>query len=304
MPPPELKETLVQLCGLTAENEVVEFKQAKNSYDFAKLGKYFSALSNEANLKGKSHAWLVFGIENKRHSIVGSQFRAHRKDLDSLKGEIANKTTNRISFIEIYELHLPEGRVVMFQVPTAPKGIPIAFEGHYYGRDGEELAPLNLEEIERIWGQATTVDWSAAIVPNADIDDLDEEAVQVARVNYKNKFPEKAAEIDTWDHATFLNKAKLTIKGKITRTAIILLGKEESEHFINPAEAKIRWLLKDALGNDKDYMIVSCPLLLAVDKVYAKIRNLKYRYIKRILYFQMRSINMNLMLFVKPLTTV
>jgi len=277
---PELKSTLQNLRNLTAENEIVEFKEAKTGYNFNKLGKYFSALSNEANLKGRPHAWLVFGVEDKKHAIVGSQYRPKRKDLDSLKSEIANKTTNRITFIEIYELNEPEGRVIMFQIPAAPKGIPIAFEGHYYGRDDEELSPLNLEEIERIRAQATTVDWSAAIVTDAGIEDLDEEAIALARKNFKNKFPEKAEEVDIWDDITFLNKAKITIKGKITRTAIILLGKEESEHFINPAEAKIRWLLKDVHGNDKDYAIFGCPMLLAVDKVYAKIRNLKYRYIK------------------------
>jgi ATP-dependent DNA helicase RecG len=276
----ELKHTLDSLRNLTVENEIVEFKEAKTSYDFNKLGKYFSALSNEANLKGKPHAWLVFGVENKKHNIVGSQFRAQRKELDSLKSEIANKTTNRITFIEIHELNEPDGRVVMFQIPAAPKGLPIAFDGHYYGRDDEELSPLNLEEIERIRAQATTEDWSAAIIPDASIEDLDEEAIALARKNFKNKFPEKSAELNSWDEITFLNKAKITIKGKITRTAIILLGKEESEHYINPAEAKIRWLLKDANGNDKDYTIIGCPIILAVDKVYAKIRNLKYRYIK------------------------
>ncbi len=276
----ELKYILQNLRSLTAENEVVEFKEAKNGYDFAKLGKYFSALSNETNLKGKPYAWLVFGVENYKHAIVGSQFRPQRKDLDSLKSEIANKTTNRITFIEIYELNEPEGRVIMFQIPSAPKGFPIAFDGHYYGRDDEELSPLNLEEIERIRAQATTEDWSAAVVPDASLEDLDEEAIALARKNFKNKYPEKSIEVDSWDDATFLNKAKITIKGKITRTAIILLGKEESEHFINPSEAKIRWLLKDANGNDKDYAIIGCPMILAVDKVYAKIRNLKYRYIK------------------------
>lgn len=280
MTTPELEQILQDLRNLTAETEVAEFKEAKNGYDFTKLGKYFSALSNEANLKGKPWAWLVFGIEDKHHKIVGSQFRPNRKNLDKLKSEIANKTTNRITFIEIHELQHPEGRIVMFQIPAAPKGFPIAFDGHYYGRDDEELGPLNLEEIERIRAQATTEDWSATIVSGANIDDLDEEAIRVARVNFKNKFPEKAEEVDSWNNIIFLNKAKITIKGKITRTAIILLGKEESEHFINPAEAKIRWLLKDTNGNDKDYLIVSCPILLAVDKIYAKIRNLKYRYIK------------------------
>jgi ATP-dependent DNA helicase RecG len=276
----ELHDILTQLRNLTTENEVTEFKEAKNVYDFIKMGKYFSALSNEANLKGKPYAWLVFGIENKHHKVVGSQYRPTRKDLDNLKGEVANKTTNRITFIEIYELNLPEGRVVMFQIPAAPKGFPIAFEGHYYGRDNEELVPLNLEELERIRAQTITEDWSAAIVPNATLDDLDATAIAVARANFKSKFPDKAMEVDQWNDVTFLNKAKIIIKGQITRTAIILLGKEESEHFINPSEAKIRWLLKDGKGNDKDYMIIGCPLLLAVDKVYAKIRNLKYRYLK------------------------
>lgn len=280
MTPKQLQETLNNLRSLAAENEVVEFKEAKNSYDFTKLGKYFSALSNEANLCGKPNAWLIFGVEDKRHTIVGSQFRPKRKDLDSLKGEMANKTINRISFIEIYELHEPEGRVVMFKIPAAPKGIPVSFDGHYYARDGEELTSLNIEKIERIRAQATTEDWSAAIVPDADFEDLDQDAIDLARKNYKSKFPEKAAEVDSWDDVKFLNKAKVTIKGKITRTALILLGKDESEHFLNPAEVKIRWKLVDENNNDIDYEIFGLPLILSVEKVFAKIRNIKYRYMK------------------------
>ena len=67
---------------------------------------------------------------------------------------------------------------------------------------------------------------------------------------------------------------------EITRAALLLLGREEAEHFLLPAKAKIRWLLKDHQGNDRDYALFGMPLLLAVDKVYAKIRNLKYRYIR------------------------
>ncbi|ODS31329.1 MAG: putative transcriptional regulator [Candidatus Scalindua rubra] len=241
-----LMDKLIELRRLPFETEVFEFKEAKRGYDFNKLGEYFSALSNEANLKGIPHSWLIFGIKDKGRVIVGSRFRSNRKDLDSLKGEIANKITNRITFIEIYELYLPEGRVVMFQIPAAPKGIPIAFNGHYYGRDGEELSPLNLEEIERIRAQAFPEDWSAVIVPNATIDDLDQRAIEKARENYKSKFPEQVKDIGRWDDITFLNKAKITKKSKITRTAIILLGKSEAEHFISPAESKIRWILKDS----------------------------------------------------------
>jgi len=275
----DLAAILKTLLELPSENEVVEFKEANNSYDFKKIGKYFSALSNEANLKQQQKAWLVFGVKDNR-LVVGSRFRHVRKDLDSLKGEIANKITHRITFIDIHEVPHKDGRVLLFEIPAAPKGLPIAFDGHYYGRDGESLSPLNLEEIERIRAQATLEDWSAAIVPSAGVDDLDEEALLVARKNFKNKFSDKAADVEGWDDVTFLNKAKLTIKGKLTRTALLLLGKDEAEHFLSPAEIKIRWLLKDQQGNDQDYALFGMPLLLAVDKVYGKIRNLKYRYLR------------------------
>jgi ATP-dependent DNA helicase RecG len=274
----DISAKLQDLLNLSAENEIVEFKEAKRNYDFAGLGKYFSALSNEANLKYQKNAWLLFGVNNSRQ-VVGSQYRINRPDLDSLKKEIADKTTNRITFIEIHEVQHANGRVILFEIPAAPKGIPIAFDGHYYGRDGESLGSLNIEEIERIRSQATQEDWSAAIISGAGLEDLDPEALRVARENYKKKFPGKAPDVDQWDDLTFLNKAKLTIKGKLTRTALILLGKDESEHFLLPADPKIRWILKDHQGNDRDYALFGPPLLLSVDKVYAKIRNLKYRYL-------------------------
>ena len=128
----ELIDKLNELRSLSAENEVVEFKEAKNSYDFSKLGKYFSALCNEANLKNADCAWLVFGIKAKGHTIVGSKFRRNHADLDNLKGEIAGKTTNRVTFLEIYELQLPDGRAVMFQIRAAPNGITMAEMAKFY----------------------------------------------------------------------------------------------------------------------------------------------------------------------------
>ena len=275
----KLDKKLDDLLSLPCESEVVEFKEAGSNFDFHKLGKYFSALCNEANLKNTSSAWLVFGV-NDRQQIVGTKFRQSPKDLDSLKAEIANKTTGRITFIEIHEVIRPEGRVILFEIPAAPKGNPVAFDNHFYGRDGSALGALNLEEIDRIRAQSTLEDWSAVIVSGTSLADLDEDALAVARTNYKSKFPDKAAEVDSWSNATFLNKAKLTIKGKQTRASLLLLGKEEAEHYLQPAEAKIRWLLKDHAGNDRDYALFGMPLLLAVDKVYAKIRNLKYRYLR------------------------
>jgi len=275
-------ERLKELLSLPGETEVVEFKEAKNSYDFSKLGKYFSALCNEANLLDKTSAWLIFGVENSKREIVGTKYRQdNRHYLDSLKGEIANKTTNRITFVEIYELNLAGGRrVVMMQIPAAPRGLPVAWEGHYYGRDGGELVPLNLVELEKIRQQAGKKDWSSEICKEATIKDLSKKAIKLARSNFKIKNPRIAAESDKWNDEVFLDKAKITINGGITRTAIILLGKPESGHFISPAVAGITWILRDKDKFEKDYAHFSCPFIVVVDEVFSKIRNLKYRYIK------------------------
>ncbi|MGE5409873.1 MAG: RNA-binding domain-containing protein [Clostridiales bacterium] len=276
----KLIQKLNELRSLPAETETVEFKEARNNFNFDDLGKYFSALCNEANLKGAEEAWLVFGVEDKSRAIVGTNYRKlNRAHLDALKNEIASHTTGRISFVEIHEVNLAEGRVVMFQIPAALKGIPVAWKGHYFGREAESISPLNLEELERIRRQRTSVDWSAEICKSATISDLEPAAISKARENFKTKNPKLVEEIDRWDDITFLNKARLTIGGKITNTAIILLGKPESEHFISPATAHITWILKDKENIEKDYEHFSCPFLLTVDQVFAKIRNLKYRFI-------------------------
>jgi len=274
-----IQEELEHLLTSESENEILEFKEAKNSFDFNKIGKYFSALSNEANLSNRAEAWLVFGIIDKDKTVIGTTFRMDYKNLHSLKREIAEKTTNGITFKEIYEIEKDGKRIVLFQIPSAPKGLPLAWNGHYYGRDGESLSPLNLEEIERIRKQDINEDWSIGICRGATISDLSVEAIAKAREAYMKKNPKLSDDIPTWDNKTFLNKAKLTINGEITRTAILLLGKSESEHYLTPAIAKISWILKDSDNMAKDYEHFSCPFLLSADAVFNKIRNLKYRYL-------------------------
>lgn len=179
---------LHELLSCDGENEIVEFKEAKRTYDFTKLGKYFSALSNEANLKRVKQAWLVFGVKDNQ-AVVGTQFRPSPKDLQSLKKEVADKTTNRMTFIDIHEVEHQDGRVLLLEIPAAPQGIPIAWDGHYYGRDGESLGPLNLDEIERIRAQNRATDWSAEILASASIEDLDPEAIRIAREKFLKKNP-------------------------------------------------------------------------------------------------------------------
>jgi ATP-dependent DNA helicase RecG len=279
MTPEKLQDKLNELLALPAETEWVEFKEAKNSFDFDDLGKYFSALSNEANLKNQECGWLLFGVEDKPRAVVGSQYRPSRPSLDSLKHEVANHTTSRMTFEDIHELSTPQGRVVLFQIPTALRGVPTAWKGHYYGRDGESLGALSAHEYEQIRGQAIQDDWSAQVCPKATLDDLDPDALLFARRQYKEKHPRHAEEVAHWDDLTFLNKAKVCLSGQITNTAIVLLGKDEAEHLVSPAVVHITWVLRDESGSAKDYQHFGPPLILAVDKVLDKIRNLTIRYL-------------------------
>ena len=171
----ELENKLQELLNLYDETELVEFKEANQNYDFNKLGKYFSALSNEANLKNALCSWLIFGV-NKDHKIVGTDYRKDLKKLHNLKSEIA-KHTNNTTFIEIHPFETDKGRVILFQIPPAPKNLPTSYKGHYYARNGEELTNLSLEKIERIRNQNQTNDWSALPCEGATIEDLDDEAI-------------------------------------------------------------------------------------------------------------------------------
>lgn len=273
---------LDRLLKCPGEHEVLEFKTATEDFDFSKLGRYFSALSNEANLARERRAWLVLGVEPKKHAVVGTQFKNSWQKLNKLKKDIADKTTSRITFVGIHDVKREGKRVLMFEIAPSPQGVPMAFEGHYYGRDHESLGPLNPEKYERIRAQLIQEDWSAAIVPDATLLDLDPEAIEKAKAEFRKKFPPQAEAMDreNWSDLTFLNKAKLTIKGNITRAALILLGKPEAEHFLNPADVKIRWKLKNEAGDDLDHAVFTIPLILSVDAVFNKIRHLKYRYMR------------------------
>ena len=279
----DINQKLDELLSMKYETETVEFKEAKDNFSFDDLGKYFSALSNEANLHNEKYAWLVFGVEDKKHNIVGTNYKNDDKSLLALKEEMGKQTTGNLTFIEIHKCfrknkNNEEKRILVFQIPAAPCGMPVAFKRMYYGRDGEALVGLSIEKIERIRAQNVTNDWSAHIIPNATIEHLSKEAILLARKMYAEKNPHLASDIERWSDSTFLNNARLTREGKITNTTILLLGKSESADLIIPALSQITWILKDRDGVVRDYEHFYCPLIVSAEKVQAKIRNLTYRY--------------------------
>lgn len=139
------------------ESEVVEFKRADNDYDTDKIGEYFSALSNEANLRGQERAWLVFGVDDKSRAVVGSGYRMELDRLQSLKHQVAQSTEPSVTFRHIHVLAHSAGRVLMFEIPAAPRGMPIAWKGHYYARAGESRASLGLDKLDEIRSQTLSL---------------------------------------------------------------------------------------------------------------------------------------------------
>lgn len=274
----QLKEKIIQMIE-TFEDEVVEFKEARVNYSFKDIGKYFSALGNEANIRDKKEAWLIFGVNNQK-SIVGTEYRKDG-NLQHLKKEIVGGTNERMTFMEIYELEMEQKRIVAFQIPPALRGIPTTWNGAAYAREDENTCPLPIDKMDLIRSQVG-VDWSKSIVEEATLDDLDPKAIAYARSLFikKQNAAKKATEmLGKMSDVEILNKAGLLIKGKVTNTALILLGKEESIYLFDGFIPRITWTLYNGDGSVKAYEHFDMPLLLAVDKTYSKIRNEKYRYI-------------------------
>jgi ATP-dependent DNA helicase RecG len=270
----EQLKKLEELLNLPNETEWVELKTAKADYDFEKLGKYLSAVSNEANLHNEAAGWIIFGAD-KSHRVVGTRFKQARSELEKLKHDIAQHTTLNITFRHTYEISHPQGRVLIFEVTPAPHGIPVAWKGHWYGRDGESLVALKPDEYEAIRSQ-TKPDWSIGLVPEASLKDLDSQAILLARAKFAEKYPDLVTELRHWDDLTFLNKSKITRNGKITRAALILLGKAESSHWLSPADVRITWVSRD--GDFQDYVHFYPPYLVNSDVLYKKIRNPLYQF--------------------------
>ena len=261
------------------EDEVVEFKEARTNYSFKDIGKYFSALGNEANIRGFKEAWLIFGVTNKKE-IVGTAYRQDG-NLQNLKKEIVSGTNERATFMEIYELKIDGHRIVAFQIPPATRGIPTTWNGAAYAREDENTCPLPIDKMDLIRSQVG-VDWSKEIVEGATFEDLDPEAVSYARelfIKKQNSAKKSTDMLIKMNDVEILNKAGILIKGKITNTALILLGKEESSYLFDGFIPRITWTLYNGNGTVKAYEHFDMPLLLAVDRVYSKIRNEKYRYI-------------------------
>lgn len=266
------------------ENEGCDWKEYKNlknslcGHESDDVVSYVSAISN---MNGGA---IVIGIQDGTFDVVGIQDFGNYT-IESAKAKIVEKCRNLLSEdLNIDELKAEDtGEIVwIVTIPKHKPRLPVYAHNKAWQRIGDSLVEMTDDRLQTILSELIiTDDWSVAVVDGATIDDLDPEAIEKARKEYVKRNPFRKAEISAWDDAKFLDKAKITINGKITRAALVLLGKEESEHLLSPYVACIRWSLREVGSTqNKDYEILPMPMLLSVDRLYNKVRNVKYRLVR------------------------
>lgn len=264
------------------ENEKCEWKEFK-SLKSAVSGRagddIISYISAIANMQGGN---LVIGIQDQTHFVIGIQEFADYS-IENIKYRVIGNCPNlNPDLFRVQEFITSDTNktIWVFHIPKHQFRLPVYAHKKTWQRIDDNLVEMTRPRLDSILTQIqVNEDWTKGIISEATIDDLDKNAIEKARLEYKKRNPKYSNEVDDWNDIYFLNKAKLTIKGKITRTALILVGKDESEHFLD-SFVKIRWNLKTIYNQDKDFEIFSIPFILSVDEVYKKIRNLKYRYLR------------------------
>ena len=262
-----------------------EMKNLKNSFNRQEGDDVVSYVSGIANMEG---GHLVIGVVDKTLDIVGTDiskltFNGEPATTRSATFKLVEQCTNLSSEglrIEEFLTSDTQKRVWVIHIPKHSPRLPVYAHKKAWQRIEDSLVELTKERRDAILSEPVVKmeDWSAQIVEGATIEDLDPKAIEKAKEEYIKVYPKKAEELKEWDNMTFLNKAKITRQGKITNAAIILVGKEESEHFISPAVCKIRWKLQSEDDKNKDFHIFSIPMIIAVDEITNTIRNTSYVY--------------------------
>lgn len=119
-------------------------------------------------------------------------------------------------------------------IPKHMKRRPVYAHSKAWQRLDDSLVELTDSRLNVILDeQDSAYDWTAQVIKDATIDDLDSDAIMLAREGYKQRYPKFAKECDSWSDKVFLDKACLTIDGKITKATLLLVGKEEKAHKLN-----------------------------------------------------------------------
>ena len=204
--------TLEELENILAskEGEHLEFKEAKNRFHFEDLGKYCTALANEGGGK------MVFGVTDKRpRRVVGSKAFPQP---ERTRASLMEQLHLRIDFSMVQH---PNGRVLIFHVPTRPIGNPVKYKGVYWERSGDSLVPMADDRLRTVFAEAGH-DFSADICPPATLDDLDPLAIEDFRARWIRKSGNQG--LKTLSPEQLLTDAEALVDGNVTHAALVLFG--------------------------------------------------------------------------------
>jgi len=269
--------TVDRLRGRSAEAEWYEFKRNRAPQS-ERFGWYLAGLANAAALAHKRYGYLILGIDDDTHEVAGTDFDPYTEKVNGqdLLHYLSRGLDPRLAVSAQEADHPSGGRVVVIEVEATSQR-PASFLGKEKIRVGTSLTDLSEHpsKARALWNLQT--DWSAQMVDGATLADLHPEAIDKARREFAEKNPHQTDEIAQWDDETFLNKARVTIRGDITHAALLLLGRPEAASLLSPAVAKVSWILKDAENQEVDYAHFGPPFILQVDRLLSKIRNLTLR---------------------------
>jgi len=196
------------------ESEHLEFKEAKQHFDFEELVKYCAALANE----GGGH--LILGVTDRLpRCVVGS------RAFDNLERTKAGLVARLHLRIETEILQHPDGPVIIFDVPARPLGFPIQYRGAYWMRGGESLIPMTPDMLRRIFAE-TVPDFSAQLCPAASVSDLDALAMDRFRQMWARKSGNTM--LKSLSDEQLLADAELSLDGVLLYAALILFGTRQA----------------------------------------------------------------------------
>ena len=266
------------------ENARCEWKEMKNLKNLFAVDEKNEVLSYVADIANMLGGHIEFGLQDKTLEIVGTDLSKFNLNAQSAVWKLLEHCTNLSSeglSIDEYTTEDSHKTVWIIHIPKHLPRRPVYAHKKAWQRVEDSLVEMTQERLAAILEEPVfeAKDWSAEIVPNAVLTDLDELAVAKARVMFKKVHASKipAEEIDAWTVEELLSNSGIMIDGKLTRAAIILLGKPVSVFKLRPAVVEVTWTLRDERQEVVDYEHFTAPFILTVDQILSKIRNLTMR---------------------------
>ena len=237
------------------EDEHLEFKEAKNRFDFEELVKYCVALANEGGGR------IILGVTDKPpRKVVGS--RAF-PDIDRAKTGLIERLRLRIDAEEVQHRGR---RILVFQVPPRPLGVPLQYKGAYWMRGGDALVPMTQDQLRTIFAESSP-DFSSEICTSATLDDLDPIAVDVLRQLWHRKT--KDQDILTRPLDRLLTDAELLLDDEVTYAALVLLGTRKAlGRHLNQAEVIFEYRSNETPGPASERHEFRLGFLPVLDEIW------------------------------------